>query len=133
MSTADGPIDCARARTMAEAVLSTMSLPARAVDDVLVVVSELVGNARRHAGGATAFTVTARTGTLTVTVSDTSSRVPELQAWAPERAGGFGWRLVNDLTDALTIRLHPGGKTITATFSDKQLRPEQEVKAAGGR
>lgn len=123
LSAADGPIDCAKARTTAETLLSGMGLAARGVDDVLVVVSELVGNARRHAGGVTGFTVTFSAGTFSITVSDGSSRLPELRAWAPERAGGFGWRIVNDLTDTLTTRLHTGGKSITATFTDKQLHP----------
>ncbi|MEV6583609.1 ATP-binding protein [Streptomyces sp. NPDC051582] len=113
------------ARTTAEAVLSGMGLAARGVDDVLVVVSELVGNARRHAGGVTGFTVAVSAGTFSIAVSDASSCLPELRAWAPERAGGFGWRIVNDLADTLTTRIHTGGKTITATFTDKQLHPDR--------
>ncbi|MFG2623112.1 ATP-binding protein [Streptomyces sp. NPDC048507] len=116
----------AQARTAARTLLAPLDLTATGVEDVMTVVTELVSNAERHAGGVTAFTLTARplpsTITVTVEVTDREPRLPELQAWAPERPGGFGWRIVHHLADTVHVRAHGDGKTITATFTDKQLR-----------
>ncbi|MEU8842327.1 ATP-binding protein [Streptomyces roseus] len=118
-------ISCVRARETARAVLARLHLTETGVDDVVTVVSELISNAERHAGGATAFTITARPGFVTVEVSDGTARLPELQTWAPRHPGGFGWRLVHDIADTINVRADDGGgKTVTATFTDKQLRAE---------
>lgn len=71
-------VSSARARTATRTLLARLGVPAAGVDDVVIVVTELVTNARRHAGGATGFAITARpgTGTVTVEVSDRVSRVP---------------------------------------------------------
>ncbi|MFK0237422.1 ATP-binding protein [Streptomyces vinaceus] len=115
-------VSCEQARVTARALLARTHLPQDGVDDVVTVVSELVSNAERHAGGTTAFTITVRPGLVTVEVSDRTTRLPELQTWAPERPGGFGWRLVHDIADTVHVRAHDGGKTITATFTEKQLQ-----------
>ncbi|MFB7781144.1 ATP-binding protein [Streptomyces vinaceus] len=115
-------VSCERARATARALLARIHLPRAGVDDVVTVVSELVSNAERHAGGATAFTITVRPAFVTVEVSDRTAHLPELQTWTPDRPGGFGWRLVHDIADTVQVRTHDGGKTITATFTEKQLQ-----------
>ncbi|MEU3724245.1 ATP-binding protein [Streptomyces sp. NPDC031705] len=111
-----GGVSCAEARDTARAVLTELEMAPERVEDALTVVSELIANARRHAGGVTAFGVTARAGAVTVEVSDRSPRLPQTRPWAPGEPGGFGWRLVNQLADATDVRFHRSHKTVTATF-----------------
>ncbi|MEV4943486.1 ATP-binding protein [Streptomyces zaomyceticus] len=107
-------LSCAEARESARAILAGLD-PLAGVDDVLTVVTELVSNASRHAGGATVFQITARMGTVTVEVSDRSPAPPRIQPWEPGVPGGFGWRLVNQLATT-DVRVHQDGKTVTATL-----------------
>ncbi|MFJ9597896.1 ATP-binding protein [Streptomyces virginiae] len=109
-------LSCAEARESARAVLADLKPSAAGVDDVLTVVTEMISNATRHAGGATAFQITARPGTVTVEVSDRSLAPPHIQPWAPGVPGGFGWRLVNQLATATAVHVHQDGKTVTATI-----------------
>ncbi|MFK0238496.1 ATP-binding protein [Streptomyces vinaceus] len=109
-------LSCAEARDSARGVLAGLNLPPAEVDNVLTVVTEMVSNAGRHAGGATALHITARTGTVTVEVSDRSGTAPRIQPWAPDEPGGFGWRLVNQLATT-EVHIHHDGKTITATLT----------------
>ncbi|MFD3680431.1 ATP-binding protein [Streptomyces sp. NPDC058613] len=82
--------------------------------DALLVASELVTNAIRHGGGITAFHASLTGDTLHLAVSDTSPRHPAPRPTTPGRAGGFGWPLIQRLTDHVDITPLPeGGKTIT--------------------
>ncbi|MFD8794685.1 ATP-binding protein [Streptomyces vinaceus] len=109
-------LSCAEARESARAVLDGLNLSPVVMDNVLTVVSEMVSNAGRHAGGATAFQVTTGAGTVTVEVSDHSTTPPRIRPWAPDEPGGFGWRLVNQLATTY-VRIHHDGKTITAVLT----------------
>ncbi|THA75420.1 ATP-binding protein [Streptomyces sp. A0592] len=108
-------LSCAEARETARNILAGLHASPAVADIVLTVVSEMVSNASRHAGGVTAFKITARSGTLTVEVSDRSPAPPRIQPWAPDVPGGFGWRLVNQLATT-HVQFHRGGKTVTATL-----------------
>ncbi|MFF3728394.1 ATP-binding protein [Streptomyces erythrochromogenes] len=109
-------LSCAEAREAARSVLAGLHTSPAGVDNVLTVVTEMISNASRHAGGATDFQITARPGTVTVQVSDRSLSPPRIQPWAPDQPGGFGWRLVNQLATT-DVHLHRGGKTVTATLT----------------
>ncbi|WP_327130061.1 ATP-binding protein [Streptomyces sp. NBC_01343] len=109
-------LSCAEARESARDILVGLNLPPADMDDVLTVVTEMVSNAGRHAGGATAFQITARAGTVTVEVSDRSTSAPRIKPWSPDEPGGFGWRLVNQLATT-DVHIHRDGKTITATLT----------------
>ncbi|MGW7140267.1 ATP-binding protein [Streptomyces xanthophaeus] len=112
-------LSCAEARDTARNILASLRPPPAGLDDVLTVVTELISNASRHAGGATGFQITARSDALTIEVSDRSPSPPRIQPWAPDIPGGFGWRLVNQL--AITdVQVHQDGKTITATLTAEQ-------------
>ncbi|MFI6149685.1 ATP-binding protein [Streptomyces sp. NPDC051109] len=109
-------LSCAEARDSARDILAGLNLPPAALDNVLTVVSEMISNASRHAGGATAFRVTAGDDTVTVEVRDRSTSPPRIKPWAPDEPGGFGWRLVNQLATT-DVHIHRDGKTITATLT----------------
>lgn len=113
-------LSCAEARASARDILTGLHLPPADMDDVLTVVTEMVANAIRHAGGATAFHITARPGSVIVEVSDRSTTAPRIQPWAPDEPGGFGWRLVNQLATT-DVQIHRDGKTITATLQAGQV------------
>ncbi|GGT08178.1 ATP-binding protein [Streptomyces kurssanovii] len=85
-------------------------------DAVLLVVSELVTNALRHAGEVTRFRLEARPGTVTVSVDDPSRAAPCALPRDVERPGGFGWHLVRSLSAEVQVRIRPGGKTVSAVL-----------------
>ncbi|MER5777692.1 ATP-binding protein [Streptomyces sp. NPDC002039] len=105
---------CEDARLIARDVLSAHHVGTALVDDVLLVVSELVSNAVRHAGGVTDFRVRCLPGSVAVEVSDGSTARPSLPGTPVDVPGGFGWLLVNRIADRTEIRPDHGGKTITA-------------------
>ncbi|WP_234432195.1 ATP-binding protein [Streptomyces sp. NRRL S-378] len=107
---------CAQARKTAGRVLAGQDTPPDLVSDVLTVVSELVSNAVRHAGGVTGFQVTVRAGQVVVEVSDRSALLPHLRPASPHTPGGFGWRVVKTLAPSTFVRSHRHGKTIIATL-----------------
>lgn len=85
-------------------------------DAVLLVVSELVTNAVRHAGGVTRFRLVAGPGTVTVTVEDASAAAPQLRRGNPGKPGGFGWQLVRELSEDVEVSTRPGGKAVSAVL-----------------
>jgi anti-sigma regulatory factor (Ser/Thr protein kinase) len=93
-----------------------------AVEDTLLVASELATNAIVHGGGITGFHVRVADGVLHVAVSDRSDRTPTVVARAPGdlRPGGFGWPIIRLLALGVDVRPHapggPRGKTITVTL-----------------
>ncbi|MFJ8130090.1 ATP-binding protein [Streptomyces hydrogenans] len=82
--------------------------------DAALVVSELVDNAVRHAGGTITLALGLTPDGLSIEVSDESAVPPSLHPpdWAGE--GGFGWGLVTRLSSHVTVTLHARGKTIHA-------------------
>ncbi|MGW4437655.1 ATP-binding protein [Streptomyces sp. NPDC004596] len=90
-----------------------------ALDDVLLVTSELATNAILHGGGITGFDVDVDSGGVSVSVSDRSDDVPVVEAPVDERGrnrlGGRGWPIVCLLArDVSVAGLPRGGKRITA-------------------
>lgn len=111
----------ARARDAADTFLTSLagSTPPsgeRSHDDVLLVVSELVTNAVRHAPGpltlCLAFTPS---GLVQVTVRDTSPATPQpREADLNSATGGFGWSIVERIAERLRVHPLPDGKEIHA-------------------
>ncbi|MEU6900313.1 ATP-binding protein [Streptomyces virginiae] len=100
--------------------MAEQDAPPALVADVLTVVSELVSNARRHAGGITGFQVTVRADQVIVKVSDRSALLPHLRPPSAHTPGGFGWRVVKTLAPNTFVRSHPSGKTIIATLPTRK-------------
>ncbi|MGW6739868.1 ATP-binding protein [Streptomyces sp. NPDC055025] len=109
----DGMAGCiAEARDAGAAFLRHHVPYARATfrDDVLLVISELVTNAVRHAPGPLTLKLDLLPGGIGITVRDTSPSPPYSRT--PDRTGGRGWPIVQSL--ARRVRVVPGlhGKTV---------------------
>ncbi|MEU6672340.1 ATP-binding protein [Streptomyces sp. NPDC046727] len=93
--------------------------PPEAVEDALLVTSELTTNALLHGGGITGFDVDVDSGGVRVSVSDRSDELPVARQALDEpgrtRPGGRGWPIVCRLArDVRVAELPCGGKCITA-------------------
>lgn len=114
------PRRAAEARDAASAFLGGLdpAPSAHTTQTVLLLVSELVTNALRHAGGVRALRLAAGPRTLRVTVEDPSrdrprEHVPDLTG----RDGGFGWPMIRNLADTVRVLSAPdGGKAVMATL-----------------
>ncbi|KOU02304.1 ATP-binding protein [Streptomyces sp. NRRL F-5755] len=111
----------ADARRDARAFLDGLLPPvtAEGAGAVLLVVSELVTNALRHAGGTWSLELTAHPDGIEVAVHDPSPQAPRLRT--PDLSGGtggFGWPLVNRLARTTAVTPGPsGGKRVSAFLS----------------
>ncbi|MFE7311741.1 ATP-binding protein [Streptomyces sp. NPDC057555] len=87
------------------------------VADALLVTSELVTNALRHAGGVTGFAARVTSGRLVVTVEDASTLRPFVPTdFQDGRIGGYGWSLIRRLATSVAITTTPTGKSIHAAL-----------------
>lgn len=89
-------------------------LSERAAGDVLLVVSELVTNARRHAGGPLLLDLACTAHEVEVTVWDTSPELPARFARDPGRIGGHGIEIVASVCSRFDAVPVPGGKRVHA-------------------
>jgi anti-sigma regulatory factor (Ser/Thr protein kinase) len=109
----------AEARDAASAFLAGLdpAPPAHTAQTVLLLVSELVTNALRHAGEVRALRLGAGPRALRVTVEDPSGDRPRLRR--PDltgRSGGFGWHMIQNLADTVAVLPVPdGGKAVRVT------------------
>ncbi|MFE9650301.1 ATP-binding protein [Streptomyces sp. NPDC006365] len=109
------PQSAERARNVTRGFLSAVAARAGAeTDAVLLVVSELVTNAVRHAGGVTGFRLVTGPGTVTVSVEDASATAPRPQRSEAGEPGGFGWHLVQELSADVRVSIGSRGKTVSA-------------------
>ncbi|MEV6578556.1 ATP-binding protein [Streptomyces sp. NPDC051582] len=108
------PGTIARARAAAVAVLRDHAPHAGPTfhDDVLLVVSELVTNAVRHAPGPLTLELGLLPHGVGISVRDTSPALPH--ARTPDRTGGRGWPLVGNLARRVRVVPHPDGKSVHA-------------------
>ncbi len=115
------PDSAADARDFVRAFVALLrpAPPAGTIQNLLLLVSELVANALRHAGAVTALHLRADRERIEVLVEDPSSAHP--QERRPDLSGsngGFGWPMVHSL--ALDIVILPGscgGKTVQAALA----------------
>ncbi|MFJ8695560.1 ATP-binding protein [Streptomyces roseolilacinus] len=83
---------------------------------VRLVVTELLANALHHTDGAWCLRLRAQEQRLTLELEDTSPAPPTARQPDFEGGGGFGWRLVQQLTDRVDVRPGPTGKTVRAEW-----------------
>ncbi|MFF7812784.1 ATP-binding protein [Streptomyces sp. NPDC007945] len=96
------------------ALLAGSPVSATAEADAMLVVSELVSNAVRHAGGDCSVDLTLRADGMDIDVSDHSREPPRPGSPGPYGEGGYGWGIVDRLTSELTVAHRPNGKTVHA-------------------
>lgn len=119
--TVAAPAGAAEARAAAAAFVAELSPPPSpsTVQDLLLLCSELVTNAVRHAGAVTALSFEADRRSLHVKVADPSpahprARVPDLTG----ATGGFGWPLILRLARKVAVHSQGNqGKIILATMA----------------
>lgn len=91
-------------------------LPPAALEDALILTSELVTNAIRHGRPAVTLAVALEPSALTVVVTDTSPLLPTLAPSPPppDSPGGRGLVIVDALADQWGIAPHPAnpGKAV---------------------
>ncbi len=111
------PASAAEARALTRKALA--GLPRQVVDDCQLLVSELVTNAIRHAGGLAGFGIAVPPGHVAISVRDGSDELPRVLPSAQRgQEGGYGWLLVCKLAEAITItRMAGAGKTIHASLA----------------
>ncbi|WP_251054475.1 ATP-binding protein [Streptomyces sp. ISL-66] len=114
----DGASGCiAAARDAAAAFLDDQAPAAHPTfhDDVLLVVSELVTNAVRHAPGPLIFGLALLRDRIEITVRDTDHAIPA--ARTPDLYGGRGWPIVQRLACDVQVIRHDDGKTVRAELA----------------
>ncbi|SEM17978.1 ATP-binding protein [Streptacidiphilus jiangxiensis] len=91
--------------------------------DVLLVAAELLSNAERHGGGATAIDLEPRSGVLRLTVTDASPLPPRpVRPHRPERTGGHGLHIIDCLSAAWGWVSCRSGKAVWAELSADSLQ-----------
>lgn len=114
---ASGPAAVPAARRQIQAALRAWAVPADPADVVLLT-SELVTNAVRHAGGPViTLVVSCSRGQVRVDVHDPSSVLPEVADVPPDAESGWGLHLVASLADEWGYYRTPAGKAVYFTLA----------------
>jgi anti-sigma regulatory factor (Ser/Thr protein kinase) len=87
-----------------------------AVDDILVVVSEMVTNALTHGEGPVGVVIECRDASVRFEVSDGSAVMPMARQVLADAPSGRGMRIVETLADRWGADLRPPGKTVWVEF-----------------
>jgi anti-sigma regulatory factor (Ser/Thr protein kinase) len=107
----------AEARDRAERVLGGWGLDRSTVELVVLIVSELVTNAHRHAKAAAEVELVLLDGGVRLGVADPSPRLPEVQPLDPARPGGHGLHMVARVSRRWGVDRRPRGKQVWAFFA----------------
>lgn len=88
----------------------------RAVEDALLVASELATNAMVHGGGITGFRARVVDGLLEVAIGDRADGMPATLPRRPgdPRPGGFGWPIIRRL--ALRVTVERNDPTVSGPY-----------------
>ncbi|MDT4980662.1 MAG: hypothetical protein QOG07_2541 [Pseudonocardiales bacterium] len=98
--------------------LASYNLPAGAIDDAVLVASELVGNAVLHTSSADCATLDVSwdvdTSGVRVCVGDPSDQEPEPRIAGEDEPGGRGLKIVDAISDEWGVERGDHGKTVWA-------------------
>jgi anti-sigma regulatory factor (Ser/Thr protein kinase) len=108
--------DIAQARKAVEEYLARTSAWVD-LGGVLLVVSELVTNAQRHARGWWRLSVQADHHRVRVEVTDCDPRPPRRRSGMLDGSGGWGLRIAEQCADTLEVLTGAGGKTMRAQWT----------------
>ncbi|WP_063831355.1 ATP-binding protein [Streptomyces sp. NRRL F-2664] len=106
----------ARDRVRELLVLAGVSLDSVTAADALLVTSELVTNAIRHGDGVIAFRADVADDVLLLSIADANPRIPVARTGTVDQPGGYGWPLIQRLTEHVDCSTRPDGKTITTSL-----------------
>jgi anti-sigma regulatory factor (Ser/Thr protein kinase) len=112
----------AEARALASAFVDQLrtewcaEIEDRALEEVLLVVSELVTNADRHSNGPYILELEGTDTTVSVCVYDSSAALPRRFPKDPERIGRHGLEIVHALARKVTVERVPVGKRVCAVL-----------------
>lgn len=87
------------------------------IDNMVLVFSELVTNASVHTSAASRTVITHLPPNVRLEVHDTSHAAPELRGDNHGEPGGFGLRIVNDLSASWGWLLTPTGKMVWSVIA----------------
>jgi len=93
--------------------------------DALVIVSELVTNAVRHAPGPCELALDDDGHRLTISVSDTHPTPPNPRPADMNGGGGLGWHVMRAMAASVDVRPEAEGKTV-AVVLERDRRPEPD-------
>jgi anti-sigma regulatory factor (Ser/Thr protein kinase) len=108
-----GPSGPAQARAAVSARAEQLGL-GETCDDVVLLASEMVTNAVRHAAPPVRLEIAAGNDDVVVAVTDGSSGLPAPRPADPEAEGGRGMLLVDLLSADHGVRIDPPGKAVWA-------------------
>jgi anti-sigma regulatory factor (Ser/Thr protein kinase) len=98
--------------------LASYDLPADAIDDAVLVASELVGNAVRHTTAAPSDTLEVSwdvdSSGVRVCVGDPSDEPPHLRIVGDDEPGGRGLKIVDAMSDDWGVERGASGKKVWA-------------------
>lgn len=100
-----------------------VSVPARAVADTQLVVSELVTNAFKYAPGPCALHLEIDGPVLEITAWDTETTLPIAMAAEPGRIGQHGLEIILALCEGFDVRREPVGKRIKVRMALGPIGP----------
>lgn len=118
----EGSAEIAEARDMARSFLTSVhaqhGLPvsAWAISTVQLVVSELVTNARKYAPGPCLLDLEIIEDAVQITVWDSGTTLPSVQAADAERVGQHGLEIVMAVSQTFCVHQEAVGKRITASI-----------------
>lgn len=105
------------ARRLATETLRSWGFPTETVEIAELVVSELVGNAVEHGGGAAEFVLTLREGTVRMAILDRDPSMPTVMSPTPVDDRHRGLLIVSALTSAWGTDRTPAGKSVWAELA----------------
>ncbi|MDQ1614441.1 MAG: hypothetical protein QOJ60_380 [Actinomycetota bacterium] len=110
---ATDPVEVGRARSLVAARLLDLGVGDEVVEVIVLLVSELVTNAVRHAHAPIRLTLMTTADDVRVEVVDgDASRIPVLQETGLDQPGGRGLRLVDALARSWGVSADDAGKCV---------------------